>query len=195
KPERRAGKDSGRRPGKQPGSSGSTLELVADPQRTVVHRPDPCANPLCGSDLAHAPEYARQRRQVFEVPKPTMVVTEHQLVAVACGCGRVTLADVPDGVSGRVQYGPTVKAAAVYARGSHFLPFGRAARLLSDLCGASVSTGFVHTAPGVLGVGQVPVGGVAVAHDRAGEAGQHPTSVHISGGAASHVKQGVGVGA
>src|SRR2546430_13327672 len=32
----------------------------------------------------------------FEVPKPTMVVTEHQLVAVACGCGRVTLADVPD---------------------------------------------------------------------------------------------------
>src|SRR5206468_598688 len=47
--------------------------------------------------------------------------------------------------SGRVQYGPTVKAAAVYARGAHFLPFGRAARLLSDLCGASVSTGFVHT--------------------------------------------------
>jgi len=145
KPKRRSGKDSGRRPGKQPGSSGSTLELVADPQHTVVHRPDRCANPLCGSDLAHAPEYARQRRQVFEVPKPTMVVTEHQLVAVACGCGRVTLADVPDGVSGRVQYGPTVKAAAVYARGAHFLPFGRAARLLSDLCGASVSTGFVHT--------------------------------------------------
>jgi len=99
----------------------------------------------CGADLAHAAEYARQRRQVFEVPEPTMVVTEHQIVALSCGCGQVTLADAPVGVSGRVQYGPTVKAAAVYARGAHFLPFGRAARLLGDLCGAQVSTGFVHT--------------------------------------------------
>jgi transposase len=121
------------------------LELVADPQQMVVHRPDRCANPVCGADLAAAPEYARQRRQVFEVPEPTMVVTEHQIVAVACGCGQVTLADVPDGVTGRVQYGPTVKAAAVYARGAHFLPFARAARLLSDLCGAGVSTGFMHS--------------------------------------------------
>ncbi len=145
KPKRQPGKGSGRRPGKQPGSSGSTLELVADPQQTIVHRPDRCANPACGADLAHAAEYARQRRQVFEVPEPTMVVTEHQIVAVGCGCGQVTLADAPDGVSGRVQYGPTVKAAALYARGAHFLPFGRAARLLGDLCGAQVSTGFVHT--------------------------------------------------
>ena len=43
KPKRRSGKSSGRRSGKQPGSSGSTLELVADPQHTVVHRPDRCA--------------------------------------------------------------------------------------------------------------------------------------------------------
>jgi len=99
----------------------------------------------CGADLAHAAEYARQRGHVFEVPEPTMVVTEHQIVALSCGCGQVTLADAPVGVSGRVQYGPTVKAAAVYARGAHFLPFGRAARLLGDLCGAQVSTGFVHT--------------------------------------------------
>lgn len=111
----------------------------------MVHRPDRCANPVCGPDLATAPEYGRQRRQVFELPEPTMVVTEHQVVALCCGCGRVTLGEAPAGVSGRVQYGPTVKAAAVYARGAHFLPFGRAARLLSDLCGASVSTGFVHS--------------------------------------------------
>ncbi len=32
----------------------------------------------------------------------------------------------------------------MYARGAHFLPYARAARLLGDLCGAGVSTGFVH---------------------------------------------------
>jgi transposase len=47
-------------------------------------------------------------------------------------------------VTGRAQYGPGVKAAAVYGRGAQFLPFARVSRLLGDLCGARVSTGFVH---------------------------------------------------
>lgn len=135
---------SGRRAGKQPGASGSTLELVADPDHTVVHRPDRCVDPDCAADLAGAPEYGRQRRQVFELPEPKMVVTEHQIVAVRCVCGQVSEGCPPVGVSGRVQYGPGVKAAAVYGRGAQFLPYGRVARLLADLCGANVSAGFVH---------------------------------------------------
>jgi len=144
KPRREPGRSSGRRKGKQPGSPGSTLMTVANPDHVVVHRPQRCANAACGADLADAAEYARQRRQVFELPEPRMTVTEHQVVALSCGCGQVTMAEAPGGVTGRVQYGPTVKAAAVYARGAQFLPFGRAARLLGDLCGAPVSTGFVH---------------------------------------------------
>jgi transposase len=145
KPKRSSGRASGRGRGKQPGSPGSTLALIARPDRVVEHRPDRCANAACGADLVDAMEYARQRRQVFELPQPRMTVTEHQMVAVACGCGQVTSAAAPAGVSGRVQYGPTVKAAAVYARGAQFLPYARAARLLGDLTGAHVSTGFVHS--------------------------------------------------
>lgn len=51
---------------------------------------------------------------------------------------------MPAGVSGRVQYGTGVKAAAVYARAAQFLPFARAASLMGDLLGVRVSTGFVH---------------------------------------------------
>jgi transposase len=51
---------------------------------------------------------------------------------------------VPDGVSGRVQYGTNVKAAAVYARAAQFLPYGRVAALMTDLLGVGVSVGFVH---------------------------------------------------
>lgn len=135
---------SGRRVGKQPGASGSTLALVADPDHTVVHRPARCVNAACGADLRDAAVFARQRRQVFELPEPRMVVTEHQVVALLCGCGQVSEAAEPAGVTGRAQYGPGVKAAAVYARGAQFLPFVRVSRLLGDLCGARVSTGFVH---------------------------------------------------
>ncbi|WP_406076000.1 IS66 family transposase [Micromonospora sp. NBC_01638] len=144
KPIPRSGKGSGRRAGKQPGSPGSTLALVADPDHTVVHRPDRCVNPVCGADLGGGVEYGRQRRQVFDLPEPKLVVTEHQFVAVLCTCGQVSQGEVPAGVTGRAQYGPGVKAAAVYGRGAQFLPFARVAGLLGDLCGASVSTGFVH---------------------------------------------------
>lgn len=139
----RRAEPSGRRRGKQPGSPGATLALVADPDFIVEHRPRRCVNPACGADLAHASEYARQRRQVFELPEPSVVVTEHQIVAVACGCGQVSQGETPTGVTGRAQYGPGVKAAVVYGRGAQFLPFGRVARLLGDLCGVSVSVGFV----------------------------------------------------
>lgn len=138
------GGGSGRRRGKQPGSSGSTLNLVGDPEFTVVHRPERCVNPACGAELGDAVEYGRQRRQVFELPEPKLVVTEHQVVAVLCGCGQVSEGEVPPGVTGRAQYGAGVKAAAVYGRGAQFLPFARVSRLLGDLCGVSVSTGFVH---------------------------------------------------
>ncbi|WP_213450096.1 IS66 family transposase, partial [Rhizomonospora bruguierae] len=51
---------------------------------------------------------------------------------------------VPGGVSGRVQYGTNVKAAAVYARAGQFLSYGRVADLMGDLLGVRVSVGFVH---------------------------------------------------
>ncbi|MET7952255.1 IS66 family transposase [Micromonospora sp. NPDC005324] len=147
KPRPRPGesKSSGRRRGKQPGAPGWTLELVADPDQVVGHRPQRCVNPACGAGLANGREYGRQRRQVVELPDRRPQVTEHRLVAVQCaGCGQVSEPAVPDGVSGRVQYGTGVKAAAVYARAAQFLPYGRAAALMGDLLGVRVSVGFVH---------------------------------------------------
>lgn len=138
-------KGSGRRRGKQPGAPGLALRLAEDPDRVVQHRPDRCSGPACGADLGDGREYGRQRRQVVELPERRPVVVEHQLIAVQCGeCGQVSEPAVPAGVTGRVQYGTGVKAAAVYARAAQFLPFARAAALLGDLLGVRVSTGFVH---------------------------------------------------
>jgi transposase len=106
---------SGRKPGGQPGHRGSTLQLVDDPDETVVHEPGVCMG--CGADLADAPQANVERRQVFDLPPMTVRVTEHQLIARRCGCGTTTCATTPHGVAAPVQYGPQITAIVVFISG------------------------------------------------------------------------------
>lgn len=120
--------------------------LVDDPDETVDCRPAACGR--CAHDLAGADEYASQRRQVVEVlPPPKPRVTEYQVRSLSCpGCEAVTSGQAPEGVNGRVQFGPGAKARMVYLRGAQFLPFGRLTHALGVLCGLSVSPGTVLAA-------------------------------------------------
>lgn len=133
---------SGRKPGGQPGREGRTLRQVAVPDETVVHEPVGCAG--CGADLSSGAEPAGvTRRQVFDIPKITVRVVEHQLISHRCGCGQVTAAPAPVGVSAPVQYGPNAAAIAVYLCLGQHLPVERTAGLLADLFGTPMSTGTV----------------------------------------------------
>jgi len=78
---------SGRCPGGQPGHPGSTLALVADPNKRERHEPGSCAG--CGEDLADAPEVGVERRQVFDLSPMTVRMTEHQLIAAAAAVERL----------------------------------------------------------------------------------------------------------
>ena len=89
KPEPRSlRRNSGRKPGGQPGHPGSTLTLVDDPDETLRYEPGPCSG--CGADLAAAPQVSVERRQVFDLPPMTVAVTEHPLIARRCDCGATT---------------------------------------------------------------------------------------------------------
>ncbi|HEU5419337.1 MAG TPA: hypothetical protein VFV41_16730 [Streptosporangiaceae bacterium] len=57
---------------------------------------------------------AAERRQVSDLPPVKAVTTEHQMLALLCGCGCQTEADAPDGVTAPVQYGPRILGAGVY---------------------------------------------------------------------------------
>ncbi len=82
-PPRSSRRASGRKPGKQPGEPGQTMELVEDPDEVVVCDMSCCAT--CGHDLSGAPVAGVQRRQVTDVrPPPPPRVTEYQIVARAC---------------------------------------------------------------------------------------------------------------
>jgi hypothetical protein len=137
---------SGRRPGKQPGAPGAALELVGDPDDTFHHYPDVCRS--CQAPLADAAEAGVVRRQVHDLPEPRVQVIEHQLHKRRCrGCGTVTAAGAPEGVAANVPvaYGGGLRALAVYLVVFQLIPIGRTAELISNLCGASVSTGWITT--------------------------------------------------
>ena len=131
----------GRGPGRPAGQPGSTLQQVADPDVVVRHVPDACGG--CGDGLASAVEVAVTRRQVFEVPDPKIVVTEHQIVTVACGCGHHTTAAAPAGATAPVAYGPRIAAIGVYLLHGQLLSVGRTAAALNDLFGTPVTPGAV----------------------------------------------------
>jgi transposase len=134
---------SGRKPGGQPGHSGSTLTLVDNPNRRQRHEPGPCSG--CGAELTDAPEVGIERRQVFDLPPITVQVTEHQVIARRCPCGVTTCGTPPEGVTAPVQYGPQITAIVVYLYVGQFLSKKRTAQALAELFGAPVSEGTVAT--------------------------------------------------
>jgi hypothetical protein len=130
-----------RRRGRQRGAPGSALRWV--PDATIVdHRPTGCCAG-CGNDLADAASAQVLRSwQVTDIPIVTATVTEHRVHAVVCACGRRTEASAPpDTPDTACSYGPNLAALVVYLLVVHALPVERAAQLVTDVTGASPSTG------------------------------------------------------
>ena len=131
-----------RKPGGQPGREGRTLRQVERPDEVVVHEPGACTG--CGGTLTGEDRPAGVlRRQVFDIPKSTVRVVEHRLLARRCVCGTVTQAPAPAGVSAPAQYGPHAAAIAVYLCLGQHLPVARTAALLAELFGTPMSVGTV----------------------------------------------------
>jgi transposase len=118
-------RESGKKPGGQPGQPGATLVLVEDPNERTRHEPGPCGG--CGANLADALEVGMERRQGFDLPPMTVRVTEHQLIARRCACGATTCGTAPEGVTAPVQYGPRITAVILYLYVGQFLSKKRTA--------------------------------------------------------------------
>lgn len=133
---------SGGRRGKRPGSPGSHLAMVADPDETIDHVPQTCQG--CGSGLGAAQVVGVARRQVFDLPPIRLRVVEHRAQRRRCGCcGTVTAAGLPAAARAPACYGPQVRALIAYLAVGQHLPVGRLADVLADVLGAPVATGTV----------------------------------------------------
>lgn len=126
--------------GGQKGHVGTTLCLSDTPNTIVVHTPSHCQQ--CGNGLESVASHSFSRRQVYDLPPLSLVVTEHRTFKKVCpGCQSVNEAPFPEGVPQSVQYGTRLKAICVYLQQYQLLPFQRTQELLSDLCGCPISEG------------------------------------------------------
>src|SRR6516225_10343324 len=112
---------SGKTSGVQAGHAGDTLKQVAKPD--VVERREAQACRHCLAGLTTAMITGVEKRQVFDLPEPRLKVTEHQAMIYRCArcCGQTT-AGFPEGVISPAQYGPRVRAAAIFSMCSSSLP-------------------------------------------------------------------------
>jgi hypothetical protein len=146
-PPRKPGRKRGnRKPGGQPGAPGSHLAWSEAPGETIPHFPAGTCE--CGAALSGAADLGVvASHQQVEIPLASATVTQHDLHAVACGCGKVHQAARPDGVTGgpgTVSYGPALQALCVFLMVIHAIPVHRCAELIESLTGAAPSPGFVH---------------------------------------------------
>jgi transposase len=144
-PRRSRRKRSGKKSGGQPGHRGVTLAQVEQPDTVVPHRAATC--PACQAALANAPVVGQERRQVVDLPPTRPQVTEHQALQVCCPqCQTITAGQFPSDVTQPVQYGPGVKALAVYLQTYQHLPFERTQEYFRDVHQLSLSEGTLASA-------------------------------------------------
>lgn len=157
KPRRKSLRKKGqRKSGGQPGHEGHTLKMVARPNHVESHKVATC--PQCQANLQQVKANRVEKRQVFDIPPMRLVVTEHQAEVKSCPCCRETVkGQFPPNVTQPVQYGPRLKAQAVYLNSYQLLPMARIRELFGDFYGHSPSEALTLTSSQVIADHLAPV--------------------------------------
>lgn len=135
---------SGRKPGGQVGHRGATKEMVEKPDQFVIYALETCE--MCGSSLSAGELSGSERRQVHDLPRQKIEVTEHQVQTKVCHrCGTKNKAKFPAGVNAPVQYGQRVRTTAAYLLGYQLLPYDRCTETMNDLFNCQLSAGTLAT--------------------------------------------------
>lgn len=121
--------------GGQQGHAGDTLTFENNPDEVENHTPNTC--PECGNDLSGIAAKKVTKRQVHDVVIKKRIV-EHVVEEKTCLCGCCVSGKFPPNITAPVQYGPTIKANAVYLS-SNYIGKDRLSDVLSNMFGMGMS--------------------------------------------------------
>lgn len=135
---------SDKKSGAQKGHPGYTLVMTDNPDKVQLHQVTQCCQ--CGASLPGTTGHY-ERRQVVDIPVLKLEWTEHRIEHATCEiCGAHNKAAFPEGVNQPVQYGPQIKALAVYLNQYQLVPYDRTEEFFKDLFGQPFSEGSLFTA-------------------------------------------------
>jgi transposase len=132
----------GRKSGGQPGHEGHTLKIVSNPDEIEVHPVQICQG--CHTELEQVKVRRYEKRQVWDLPRVRMMVTEHQSEVKRCPCcGMVNKAEFPEDVTQPVQYGSEIKSQVVYLNQYQMIPVKRVSDAIEELYAHRISEGTI----------------------------------------------------
>ena len=106
--------------------------MMSNPHYQEVQSLTSC--PHCTHDLSQVPAIDYERRQLFDLPPVTIEVTEYQVEIKQCPhCQQQAKATFPNDITAPVQYGPRLKAQAIYLNQYQLIPWARTCEALGDL--------------------------------------------------------------
>jgi transposase/uncharacterized coiled-coil protein SlyX len=129
---------SGKKSGGQPGHTGKTLKRVSYPDEVLRHSVTCCSG--CGCDLSSEKARKELSRQVFDIPKVSVKVTEHRAEVKDCPhCGKRNEAAFPEGVTNHTQYGNNIRTLVVALKMIGFVSLERISELVWEQYGIRLS--------------------------------------------------------
>ena len=138
-------KRSRRKSGGQTGHAGHKLEMVKKPDHIKKYKVVECAH--CQKSLKRQNVERIEKRQVFDLPKVKMEVTEHQAQVKRCsGCGKETCAEFPKEVKQAAQYGTEAKSQMVYLNHEQHIPLKRTCDVFEEFYSHRPAEGTIYAA-------------------------------------------------
>ncbi|MDA3928463.1 MAG: IS66 family transposase [Prolixibacteraceae bacterium] len=133
---------SGLKAGGQKGRKGNTLKMVEVPDSILKYNATYCK--CCGESLDNIPAEFKSKRQVYDIPKIEIKITEHQIYTKHCKCGRVNEGTYPQAVKSPVSYGSNIESLIGYFHTRQYIPFKRMKEIFADVFHAPISEGGIH---------------------------------------------------
>lgn len=136
-------KKGNRKSGGQLGHLGKTIEQVETPDYIIEHKLYHC--PLTGRKLTDKDIVGEIKRQVFDLPKPKLEITEHRIFLYNVpNTNKTVHAEFPEGVNAPVQYGGKFQSWLVYLSDYNLIPLNRIRKMCADMFGYAVSEGSIQ---------------------------------------------------